>query len=230
MLSVADSGLWLRQGGEDGQTVIQAARSNLDGTELFGVTFLDLRCRRAAADADRGRDGAAYGNWRVGADRHVKSLGPDRREPRACRDAKLSGPTCLAVGPDAGADQRQFRHPSAIAFWDLPSSYIGDLERAGFSARSLQALVPDGTGAAGLMAAMVLVAAGFTMRHVRVRRHRQMVLYAMLRASGSSFCATLRKRWATAAKSRSIVGRVEPAGCGCVAVARPASASGGWLM
>ena len=32
-------GLWLRQGTPDGQTVIRAARSNLDGTELFGVTF-----------------------------------------------------------------------------------------------------------------------------------------------------------------------------------------------
>lgn len=40
VLSVADTGLWLRQGTEDGQTVIQAARANLDGTELTGVTFL----------------------------------------------------------------------------------------------------------------------------------------------------------------------------------------------
>ena len=40
VLSVADTGLWLRQGSGDGQTVIQAARSNLDGTELYGVTFL----------------------------------------------------------------------------------------------------------------------------------------------------------------------------------------------
>ena len=40
VLSVSDSGLWLRQGGVDGQTVIQAARANSDGTELFGVTFL----------------------------------------------------------------------------------------------------------------------------------------------------------------------------------------------
>lgn len=39
-LSVSDTGLWLRQGGEYGQTVIQAARANLDGTELFDVSFL----------------------------------------------------------------------------------------------------------------------------------------------------------------------------------------------
>ncbi len=39
-LSFSDTGLWLRQGGEYGQTVIQAARSNLDGTQLYDVTFL----------------------------------------------------------------------------------------------------------------------------------------------------------------------------------------------
>ena len=39
-LSVSAEGLWLRQGNRDGQTVIRASRSNLDGTELFGVTFL----------------------------------------------------------------------------------------------------------------------------------------------------------------------------------------------
>ena len=39
VLSVSPEGLWLRQGGAGGQTVIRAARANLDGTNaLRGVT------------------------------------------------------------------------------------------------------------------------------------------------------------------------------------------------
>ncbi len=40
ILSISREGLWLRQGGAEGQTVIRAARANLDGTELRDVTFI----------------------------------------------------------------------------------------------------------------------------------------------------------------------------------------------
>ena len=39
-LSLGASGLWLRQGGTEGQTVIRAQGANLDGTVLREVTFL----------------------------------------------------------------------------------------------------------------------------------------------------------------------------------------------
>ena len=42
VLSISDAGLWLRQGSDTGQTVIQADRANLDGTELYDVTFLNF--------------------------------------------------------------------------------------------------------------------------------------------------------------------------------------------
>ncbi|MBV1902383.1 MAG: LptF/LptG family permease, partial [Marinosulfonomonas sp.] len=40
VLSVSREGLWLRQGSDQGQTVIRATRANLHGTEFFDVTFL----------------------------------------------------------------------------------------------------------------------------------------------------------------------------------------------
>ena len=40
ILSISENGLWLRQGNDTTQTVIRAAGSNLDGTELQNVTFL----------------------------------------------------------------------------------------------------------------------------------------------------------------------------------------------
>ena len=42
VLSLAEGGLWLRQGGPDGPTVIRAADASADGTRLAGVTFLAL--------------------------------------------------------------------------------------------------------------------------------------------------------------------------------------------
>lgn len=40
VLAISDTGLWLRQGSDVSQTVIHAQRSNLDGTQLQGVSFL----------------------------------------------------------------------------------------------------------------------------------------------------------------------------------------------
>ena len=76
--------------------------------------------------------------------------------------------------------------PSAIGFWDLPS-YIDDLERAGFSARSYRLWYQMELALPLLMAAMVLVAAGFTMRHVRFGGTGRMVLFALLAGFGFYF-------------------------------------------
>ena len=42
ILSLGESGLWLRQGGTEGQTVIRAANANLGGTVLSDVTFIQF--------------------------------------------------------------------------------------------------------------------------------------------------------------------------------------------
>ena len=57
VVSVSREGLWLRQGGASGQTVIRASSSNLDGTELGGVTFygFDLEGRATYRRVDAGR-------------------------------------------------------------------------------------------------------------------------------------------------------------------------------
>jgi lipopolysaccharide export system permease protein len=72
-----------------------------------------------------------------------------------------------------------FGTPSAVPIWDLPD-YIAGLERAGFSARAYQLWFQMELAQPLLLTAMVLVAAGFTMRHVRFGKTGQMVLYAIL--------------------------------------------------
>ena len=42
-LSISEEGLWLRQGGDSGQTVIRATRSNADASVLYDVTFVAFK-------------------------------------------------------------------------------------------------------------------------------------------------------------------------------------------
>jgi lipopolysaccharide export system permease protein len=72
-----------------------------------------------------------------------------------------------------------FGRPSAIPIWELPH-YIDGLEKAGFSARSHKVWFQMELALPLLLAAMVLVAAGFTMRHARFGNTGTMVLFAML--------------------------------------------------
>ncbi len=183
VLSVADTGLWLRQGSVEGQTVIQAARSNLDGTELFGVTFLgfDLEGRptqRVEAETAE----LVQGAWELTGTK-VWDLGAPNPELTAVVD---QGPVALPSDLTPERIRDSFGTPSAIGFWDLPG-YIGDLERAGFSAKAYKLWYQMELAQPLLLAAMVLVAAGFTMRHVRFGGTGKMVLYALLAGFGFFF-------------------------------------------
>lgn len=176
VLSVSADGLWLRQGGTDGQTVIQAARTNPDGTELYGATFLlfdvaGMPMQRIEAETARLDDGG----WRLDG---AKSWDLTARNPEAA--ASLS-PTPLFIPSDLTVDsiRNSFGAPSAIPFWSLPS-YIGNLEEAGFSAQRHWVWLHMELAQPVLLMAMVLLAAGFTMRHARFGKTGYFVLLAIL--------------------------------------------------
>ncbi|MBL9046641.1 MAG: LptF/LptG family permease, partial [Tabrizicola sp.] len=96
------------------------------------------------------------------------------------------GPLTLASDLTAERIRDSFGSPSTIAFWDLPD-YIDDLERAGFSSQAHRLWFHMELAQPLLLAAMVLVAAGFTMRHVRSGGTGRMVLFAMLAGFGIFF-------------------------------------------
>ncbi len=176
LLSVSDSGLWLRQGTDGGQTVIQALRSNGDGTELFQVTFLTF----GADGVPTARTEAASAVLELGAwvltdakTWDLTAANPETAATRIIEGARL--PSDLT--PDAIRDS--FGTPSSIPIWDLPG-YIAGLEKAGFSARSHRVWLQMELALPLLLAAMVLVAAGFTMRHARFGKTGTMVMFAML--------------------------------------------------
>ena len=176
VLSVSADGLWLRQGGDAGQTVIQAARSNGDGTELSRVTFLimdrtGLPARRIEAATAR----LNPGQWVLSG---AKEWDLTATNPET---ASRWLPDGSGIDSDLTREgiRDSFGSPSAIAFWSLPA-YITGLERAGFSARAHKVWFQMELAQPLLLAAMVLVAAGFTMRHARFGRTGTLVLLAVL--------------------------------------------------
>lgn len=182
VLSVSEDGLWLRQGAEARQTVIRADRTNLDGTVLDGVTFVTFgpdgmpETRIEAARA-RLTDGA----WEI-TDAKRWPLSATNPEAAATLHATLSLPSTLT--PDQIRDS--FGEPSAIPVWELPR-FIARLEAAGFSARRHQVYFQMELAQPLFLVAMVMIGAGFTMRHQRGGRTGVMVLGALLLSFGIYF-------------------------------------------
>lgn len=176
VLSVTGGGLWLRQGSETGQTVIQAARSNQDGTELYRASFVlfdatGLPMERIEADVARLVPGA----WELEG---AKRWDLTAQNPEQAATTPADGSTIPSNLTREGI-RDSFGSPSAIPFWALPA-YIAGLERAGFSARNHQVWFQMELAQPLLLAAMVLVAAGFTMRHARFGKTGSLVLLAVL--------------------------------------------------
>lgn len=175
VLSVSASGLWLRQGGPDGQTVVQAARTDPDGTKLYAASFLTFGAdgtplQRVEAEEAVLGDGA----WRL-----TNAKFWNMTDPNPERTAIRRPEADLQTDLTRERIRDSFGQPSAIPIWELPA-YIARIEAAGFSARSHRVWFQMELAQPLLLAAMVLVAAGFTMRHARFGRAGQMVLLAVL--------------------------------------------------
>ncbi|WP_299731460.1 LPS export ABC transporter permease LptG [uncultured Tateyamaria sp.] len=175
-LSVSEDGLWLRQGGTTGQTVIRAARSNADASVLYDVTFVAYApdggpARRIEAGSAALRDGA----WSL-------------------RQAKV-WPLVAGLNPEASSvvhDMLEVEStltldriretlgtPTGVSIWDM-TELIEQLEQAGFSARKHEVWLQSQLARPLFLVAMVLVAAAFTMRHTRFGGTGTAVLAAVL--------------------------------------------------
>jgi lipopolysaccharide export system permease protein len=175
VLSVSPEGLWLRQGGPDEQTVIRAARTSLDGLQLYDTSFVTFST--AGAPLSRLEAASAElvpGAWRL-TDVKRWSLTDANPELTSVTEAALMLPTDLT--PARIRDS--FGEPSNIAIWDLPA-FIRGLDRAGFSARQHRVWLQMELAQPLLLAGMVLMAAGFTLRHARFGNTGLMVLAAVL--------------------------------------------------
>ncbi|NSX55723.1 LPS export ABC transporter permease LptG [Parasulfitobacter algicola] len=180
VLSVSSEGLWLRQGSAQGQTVIRASRANLDGTILQDVTFITFTSdgtptRRIEAAEAQLQSGAwlllSVKDWRLDSGENPEGT------------SSLYETLDVETELTRDSIQDSFGTPSAIPIWELPS-FIAALERAGFAANQHRMWFQMELAMPLLLVAMVLVGAGFTMRHTRFGRTGLMVLMAVMMGFG----------------------------------------------
>ena len=176
VLSISEEGLWLRQGSANGQTVIRAHGSNLDGTKLIDVSFFSFTAegtplsRLQAVSAE-----LITGAWILTDVKKWRLLSSANPERDAQTFETLKVPSDLTVEQIRDS----FGTPSSIAIWDLPA-FINQLDKAGFSARQHRVWLQTELALPLFLVAMVLIGAAFTMRHTRFGGTGPMVLAAIL--------------------------------------------------
>lgn len=174
-MSFSAEGVWLRQGDPQGQTVIQAARTNADGTILS-------RVRMHRFD----REGTIYARIEAPAARLIPGswvveqasqwdLDADGRFDRVIAGQRINLPTELT------SDQilDSFSPPKVVGFWHL-RSFIADMEASGFSGLRHRLFLQSELAKPALFAAMVLIGAAFALRPSRFGQTGAMVLLAIL--------------------------------------------------
>lgn len=181
-VSLGDNAVWLRQGLENsggaaddsgGQIMIRASRTSPDATVLYQASFILYDPQRGPARRIGAQTATLQsGEWLLENVKEWSLLAPNP-EAGATRLARLSIPTELT----AARIRDGFGSPQAVPVYELPS-YIAGLKRAGFSATrhivwfQIQLALPL------TLAAMVMLASVFTMRHMRGRRTGILVLSA----------------------------------------------------
>ena len=183
VLALGSTGLWLRQGDSDSQTVIHADGANLDGTELNNATFLTFSAdgtpqERIAATQARLIDGA----WFLTNTKIWPLQGAVTPEAAAQEQATFVLPSTLT--PDQIRDS--FGTPSSIPIYDLPA-FISRLQTAGFSAQRHLVWFQTEIAMPVFLVSMVMIGASFTIRHQRGGRTGLMVLLAILLSFGIYF-------------------------------------------
>ncbi|MGF1659911.1 MAG: LPS export ABC transporter permease LptG [Rubrimonas sp.] len=207
-LSVSREGLWLRDGGPQGQVVIHARAANPQATRLDGVTFHlfgreDVLTGRIDAESAELGDGA----WalRRGV-RHV--IDPDAEGldvVRAEPFEEMRAPTELTSAQILDS----FAPPEQVSVWALPA-FIRTLEASGFSAQRHRTQWHGQLAAPLLFAAMALIGAAFSMRHARLGGLGGMALAAAVTGLGFYFLSDLAKALAASGAIPAVLGAWGP--------------------
>ncbi len=175
-LSLSNEGIWLRQGGDDGQAVIHAGRTNSDATVFMDITIITYgkdSGPKTRIEADSAR--LVEGGWELSNVR-TWALNVGLNEGGAPkREDAVTFPSTLT----ADRIRERFGTPSSISVWKLPS-FITELEDAGFSARRHTVWLQMELAQPLFLMAMVLVASAFTMRHTRFGNTGIAVLISVL--------------------------------------------------
>jgi len=171
LLALSDSGIWLRQTNEDGQSVIHAGHITQQDNDvsLRNVTiFVYEGTDRFQSRIDAEESMLEDGFWHLKNTRIYYPEKPQHFE----KDFWLATDLTLAKIQD------NFAPPETMSFWSLPG-FIETLEESGFSALRHRLYLHTLLAAPFLLCAMVLIAATFTLRSSR-REGASLVIFAGL--------------------------------------------------
>jgi lipopolysaccharide export system permease protein len=176
-LSISINGLWLRQGNEKAQSVIHALTASDQGAHLDDViVFLygpndhvDGRIDARSADLSRGA-WTLNDAWVSGPDGRVKHYDHYETKTTLTREQILES----------------FAPPDTLSFWTLPH-FIREAESAGFSAIRYRMYLFSLFALPVLFAAMVFMAASFSLKLLRTSSIGRLVLISALSGFGVYF-------------------------------------------
>ena len=154
----AATGLWIRQKSVDGQAILRAESASEGGVVLSGVTVFgfdpggkfDERIDAASATLRRGY-------WQL---QDAKIVIPGF-------ETQSAGAYLLATNLTAREVSQTFTAPETVSFWALPE-LAGQTERAGLDGTGYRLHYQELLARPLMLAAMVLVAASFSLRFFRM--------------------------------------------------------------
>jgi len=177
LVSLGAKGIWLRQGGQESQFVIQADRTSFNGSILFKINLFEFTLdgaltRRIQAESAR----LDAGQW-------LMRNGTDWRFDAGGNKAAATDFEELFLATTLTSQEilEKFASPQAVPIWDLPA-LIERLNEAGFASQRQRLFLQSELARPLLLVAMVLIGAGFSMRHARFGQTGLMVLIAVFSA------------------------------------------------
>ena len=160
------AGFWINQINSDGQTIINAARSEQQGVRLTGLTVFRFdndaqfkeRIEAPEATLEEGR-------WRFKSVRRYTLDGPPVDEDNFFLNTTLT----------QAQVRNSFSTPETVSFWQLPS-YIRSSESSGVATAGYRLQYHKLLAQPFLLAAMVMMAAAVSLRFFRFGGVQKMVL------------------------------------------------------
>lgn len=169
-LQATGTGFWVRQKSVDGQSIVNAATSADQGVRLGGVTvFMYDHAGRFVERVEAKAAVLEEGHWRLIEARRYPVDAPPQVLPTYQIQTNL---TLAQV-------RETFATPETVSFWDLPF-FIEMAEHAGLAAAGYRLQYQKLISRPALLAAMVLVAAAFSLRFFRFGGVQKMVLAGVL--------------------------------------------------
>jgi lipopolysaccharide export system permease protein len=158
LLAVSDTGLWLRQANGQDHSILHAQGVAQQNMQLYDVTvYLFEGQDRYIGRIDAKQARLDGGFWLI--DDATIATG-NQPQPQHHDHYRLATDLTIENIQDS------FAAPETMSFWELPH-FIDVLERAGFSATRHRLYLHSLLASPALLAAMVLVAAVFSLRMVR---------------------------------------------------------------